>query len=79
MHKVGDVVVLKSGGPEMIINHIFGDTEGSKDKAAAMKGFAEGDCSCEWQEQIGEDKFRSKKESFKAVMLKDVNGRPLGS
>lgn len=69
--------MLKSGGPQMIILYVFGESEGARDKTAAMKGFGPGDCLCEWQHQIGEDNFKTYKESFKAAMLKYPDGTPL--
>jgi len=77
MPEAGETVMLKSGGPPMIITYVFKDGEGTKEKAAAMKGFGPGDCVCEWQHQIGEDKFKTKRETFKAAMLKYPDGSPL--
>ncbi len=79
MPKPGEVVMLKSGGPLMIINYVFKGGDGTKEKLAAMKGFGEGDCICEWQMQINEDNFKTKKETFKAAMLVYDNGEPLPS
>lgn len=69
MPKIGEVVRLKSGGPDMIITYVYKDTEGMKEKMAALKGFEAGDVQCEWQQIINEDNVRTKKESFKAAML----------
>ncbi len=77
MPKAGEVVKLKSGGPDLVINYVFSENEGIKEKGAAMKGFVAGDCICEWQMQIGEDKFKTKRESFKAAMLMYLDGTPL--
>ncbi|BDS09770.1 DUF2158 domain-containing protein [Aureispira anguillae] len=77
MPAVGDVVRLKSGGPDMIIIYVFQDGEGSRDKLGAIKGFGPGDVTCEWQQQINEDNFKNKKESFKAATLVYTDGTPL--
>lgn len=77
MAKAGEIVLLKSGGPNMVVLYVFGESEGTRDKTAAMKGFTEGDCLCEWQHQIGEDKFKTYKESFKASMLMYPDGKAL--
>jgi len=78
MPKAGEAVRLKSGGPDMIITYVFKDGEGSREKFAAMKGLGAGDVTCEWQHQIGEDKFKTLKESFKAAMLVYAeSGKPL--
>lgn len=79
MPKVGEAVRLKSGGPKMIITYVFSDGEGSREKFAAMKGMGAGDVTCEWQQEIGEDQFKTKRESFKAAMLIYDNGIPLPS
>lgn len=78
MAEPGEVVRLKSGGPDMVITYVFKDGEGSREKFAAMKGFSAGDMTCEWQHKIGEDKFKTMKESFKAAMLVYQNGTPVG-
>ena len=77
MPEAGEVVMLKSGGPHMIITYVFKDSEGSREKFAAMKGLAAGDVTCEWQHQINEDTFKTKKESFKSAMLVYADGTPL--
>lgn len=77
MPNAGEVVRLKSGGPDMIITYVFKDSEGSREKFAAMKGLGAGDVTCEWQHQIKEDTFRLMKESFKAAMLVYTDGTPL--
>jgi uncharacterized protein YodC (DUF2158 family) len=79
MPEAGEVVTLKSGGPHMIITYVFRDTEGSREKFAAMKGMGAGDVTVEWQQQIGEDKFKTKKDSFKSAMLIYADGTPLPS
>ena len=38
MAEVGDVVILKSGGPEMVITYVF-TGKSSRDKVAFLKGF----------------------------------------
>lgn len=77
MPTAGEVVRLKSGGPNMIITYVFKDGEGSREKFAAMKGLGAGDVTCEWQHQINQDNFKTIKESFKAAMLVYENGAPL--
>lgn len=77
MAQIGDVVLLKSGGPEMIIVYVL-TGEGSREKAAALKGFEVGDVVCEWQHIIAEDKIKTMKETFKAATLKTIDGTPLG-
>ncbi len=69
MPKKGEVVMLKSGGPEMVISYVLNSGEGSREKAAAMKGFNPGDAVCEWQHQIAEDKIKNMRETFKSGML----------
>lgn len=77
MPTAGEVVRLKSGGPDMIIIYVFKDEEGSREKLAMIKGFGPGDVTCEWQHQINEDNFKNKKESFKAATLVYTDGTPL--
>jgi uncharacterized protein YodC (DUF2158 family) len=77
MPKKGEVVMLKSGGPGMMISYVLLDGEGSREKAAALKGFNPGDVVCEWQHQINEDNIKNMRESFKAAMLMYTNGKPL--
>ena len=77
MPKEGEIVLLKSGGPPMIIYYVYKDDEGSKEKMGAMKGFGPGDCICEWQHHIDEDNVKVMRESFKASMLIYDDGSPL--
>jgi uncharacterized protein YodC (DUF2158 family) len=74
MPKVGEVVRLKSGGPDMIITYVYKDNEGTREKMALLKGFNPGDVMCEWQQVINEDNVRIKKESFKAATLIYADG-----
>ena len=63
---IGDVVILKSGGPKMTVNHVVG-VEGSNallDKAFAVQGFKKGDVNCEWFDENG-----SKTKAFKKEVL----------
>lgn len=47
--KIGDVVQLKSGGPEMTINKIIGvNTEKMEDFAYKNSGHKDGDIVCQW-------------------------------
>lgn len=69
MPEVGEVVRLKSGGPDMVIIYVYKESEGVKEKMAAMKGFGPGDVQCEWQQVINEDNIRIRKESFRSAML----------
>lgn len=75
MPKIGEVVRLKSGGPDMIVVYVYQDNEGMREKMAAMKGFNPGDVQCEWQQVINEDNIRTRKESFKTAMLVYTDGR----
>lgn len=74
MPKKGEVVRLKSGGPDMIITYVYQDNEGAREKMALMKGFNAGDVFCEWQHVINEDNIKVKKESFKAATLVYTDG-----
>lgn len=79
MPEVGEVVRLKSGGPDMVITYIYQESEGSREKLAAMKGFGPGDLACEWQQVINEDNVRTKKESFKITTVVYADGRVISS
>lgn len=67
--KVGDVVQLKSGGPDMTVQRIIGDSSNTmatktQDYALKQAGYGEGDVVCQWF-------FNNKLESgtFKTDML----------
>lgn len=75
MPEIGEVVRLKSGGPDMIITYVYQETEGTREKMALMKGFNAGDVTCEWQQVINEDNIRTKKDSFKAASIVYLDGR----
>ncbi|CAA6804883.1 MAG: Unknown protein [uncultured Aureispira sp.] len=75
MPEIGEVVRLKSGGPDMVITYVYQETEGSREKMALMKGFGPGDLACEWQQVINENNVRTKKESFKAASVVYLDGR----
>lgn len=76
MVKIGDVVLLKSGGPEMIVTYIF-TGRSSRDKVAFMKGFKKGDMTCEWQQDLPKGKKKTVRRSFKAITLMFPNGEPV--
>lgn len=66
----GDIVVLKSGGPEMTIKRIIGDEnsntkEKQSDKLLLLNGYDIGDLLCEWF-----DKNELKSNIFKQNSLK---------
>ena len=51
--KVGDIVSLKSGGPNMTVNKIIGQSRDQKIKniellLKASKGYKDGDVKCQW-------------------------------
>ncbi|HEY5536856.1 MAG TPA: DUF2158 domain-containing protein [Ignavibacteria bacterium] len=51
--KTGDIVQLKSGGPNMTVNKIIGDSRDQKIKniellLKASKGYKDGDVKCQW-------------------------------
>ncbi|WMX13460.1 MULTISPECIES: DUF2158 domain-containing protein [unclassified Aureispira] len=77
MPEIGEVVRLKSGGPDMVITYVYQENEGSREKLALMKGFGPGDIACEWQQVINEENIRTKKESFKAATVVYLDGRPV--
>jgi uncharacterized protein YodC (DUF2158 family) len=77
MPEIGEVIRLKSGGPDMVITYVYQETEGTREKMALMKGFNAGDVVCEWQQIINEDNIRTKKDSFKATTVVYLDGRPV--
>lgn len=78
MAEIGDIVRLKSGGPDMIITHVL-QGNSTRDKAAELRGFKKGDIICEWQQETPDGKTVTKMSTFKAVMLLDANGRALAA
>ncbi|MCH2046581.1 MAG: DUF2158 domain-containing protein [Saprospiraceae bacterium] len=58
----------------MVVTYVLRGEDGSREKAAALKGFQEGDVVCEWQHIIAEDKIKTMRETFKAATLKYPNG-----
>lgn len=78
MPEIGDVVRLKSGGPDLVITYILMGNS-TRDKAAELRGFKKGDVVCEWQMEMPDGKTQNKSQTFKAVMLLDLNGRPLAA
>lgn len=68
----GTVVQLKSGGPEMTINGIIGDTNNPIGKTTEtglkMGGYQNGDAYCQWFD----DKNELKSGCFKPSMLDEV-------
>lgn len=68
--KTGDVVTLKSGGPDMTIQRIMGQDKSGpismQDKAYKMAGYNDGDVICQWFDSSG--KLQSG--AFKTDMLK---------
>ncbi|MEM6723732.1 MAG: DUF2158 domain-containing protein [Bacteroidota bacterium] len=66
----GDKVVLKSGGPEMTVVRVIGQTEGNKmDEVMKMRGFDDDDLLCEFINQ----KAKKERAAFKAVMVRDAS------
>ncbi|MGK0388899.1 MAG: hypothetical protein ACI94Y_001632 [Maribacter sp.] len=68
--EVGMKVVLKSGGPEMTILRIIGESErhAKMDELLKMKGYSDDDVYCQWM--IDERSGKIKKDAFKLCMLK---------
>jgi uncharacterized protein YodC (DUF2158 family) len=75
MPEIGEIVLLKSGGPEMIISYILNAGDGSREKAARMKGFKKGDIVCEYQQTLPTGQTKLITNTFKAVCLKYPNGQ----
>lgn len=53
---IGNVVRLKSGGPNMTVKRIIGENNGNaqmdmKDKIIIISGYEKGDIVCEWFEK----------------------------
>jgi uncharacterized protein YodC (DUF2158 family) len=71
----GDIVILKSGGPNMVVSYVLRAGEGSREKAARMKGFKKGDIVCEYQQLLPDGKYKTITSTFKAVCLKHPDGR----
>lgn len=76
MVEAGDIVILKSGGPEMVVDYVF-QGDGTREKAAALKGFQEGDMGCSWQQILPNGSTKVMRESFKAATLKFPDGSPV--
>jgi len=59
--KIGDIVILKSGGPKMTVNHVIGAENGNQifDRTLIAHGYQKGDVNCEWF-----DGNQSKKNAF---------------
>lgn len=76
MAEVGDLVMLKSGGPEMRVEYVLAG-DGTREKAAALRGYEEGDIICSWLRIMPNDSQKLEKETFKVSTLKYADGRPL--
>ena len=70
--KVGMKVMLKSGGPELLVLRIIGASErhAKLDEKVKMKGYADEDVYCQWV--VDERSGKSKEHAFKLCMLKPV-------
>jgi len=75
MAEKGDVVILKSGGPNMVVTYAIKSGDGSREKAARMKGFKKGDIVCEYQQALPNGQMKTITNTFKAVCLKFPDGR----
>ena len=73
MAEIGEKVILKSGGPDMIITYVIMGSN-TRDKAAMMKGFKKGDVICEWQQEQKNGKMKGVRQTFSAAMLKYPDG-----
>jgi uncharacterized protein YodC (DUF2158 family) len=71
----GDIVILKSGGPNMVVSYVIKSGDGSREKAARMKGFKKGDIVCEYQQMMPNGQMKTITNTFKAVCLKFPDGR----
>ena len=75
MAEKGDIVLLKSGSPNMVVSYVLKGGEGSREKAARMKGFKKGDIVCEYQQLMPDGKHKLITNTFKAVCLKYPDGK----
>ena len=66
--KVGDVVTLKSGGPNMTVRKIIGSSQSNADKLASLRGAKDGDVECQWF-----DETDLKSNAFPPESLETVN------
>lgn len=76
MVDIGDMVMLKSGGPEMKVEYVLGG-DGTREKAAALRGYEEGDMVCSWSRRLPNENIKIEKETFKASTLKRADNTPL--
>lgn len=75
MAEKGDIVLLKSGGPNMVVNYVLKAGDGSRERAARMKGFKKGDIVCEYQQLLPNGQYKTITNTFKAVCLKFPDGK----
>jgi uncharacterized protein YodC (DUF2158 family) len=76
MAEIGDMVKLKSGGPEMRIEYIL-QGDGTREKAAALRGYEEGDMVCSWERVMPDESIKIERETFKAATLKMADNSPI--
>lgn len=76
MVDIGDMVMLKSGGPEMRVDYVL-QGDGTREKAAALRGYEEGDMVCTWERVMPDESIKIEKETFKAATLKRADGTAL--